>query len=289
MSLKNMSQGRGEVYNLNPADLLVQDGYNVRDHFSSDPEFLSLKESIRVNGVITPLSVKLIDGKVYVRRGHRRMMAIKQLIEEGATESIQTVPCLPAKGDTLEQDLDLILSNDGKPLTSLEQGRAFKRLRDVHNMVPTDISAKTGRSVPHVYNCLKLADSTPKAQMAFATGRVTAQMVLDIMKKHKDVKDDDKRNEKIDESLEKVLVKAQAQGKKKAGRTVQDGPKKPGASKLRKILTDRADYLRKALEQDQNATLPVVNVIELLEKIRDYTPEEKAEETEVEKELEETV
>jgi hypothetical protein len=72
--------------------LLEEEGFNTRGAFCENYyERPDIKAGIRVladaykrGDYVPPIIVKVIDGKVYVREGHRRRRAILLAIEEGA-------------------------------------------------------------------------------------------------------------------------------------------------------------------------------------------------------------
>jgi ParB family chromosome partitioning protein len=82
---------RNEYFDFDPALLIVEDGFNPRLSFG-DQDDIALKESIRENGVMVPLAVQKIDGKLIIREGHRRRWACMELIKEGA--EIKKVPVM---------------------------------------------------------------------------------------------------------------------------------------------------------------------------------------------------
>lgn len=84
-----------------------------------------LADAYKRGDYVPPIIVKVIDGKVYVREGHRRRRAILLAIEEGA--DIQFVQVVEHKGDEAEQSLLIATSNDG-PLSPLERAVIYARL-----------------------------------------------------------------------------------------------------------------------------------------------------------------
>ncbi len=110
---------KGDGFTISPQLLLEEEGFNTRGAFCEDYyERPDIKAGIRVladaykrGDYVPPIIVKVIDGKVYVREGHRRRRAILLAIEEGA--DIQFVQVVEHKGDEAEQSLLIATSNDG--------------------------------------------------------------------------------------------------------------------------------------------------------------------------------
>jgi ParB/RepB/Spo0J family partition protein len=123
-------KGKRDAYPFDPRLLKIDDSYNVRD--LSSPEAVEklgeLKESIRANGVRTPLEVRLDGEDVFIVAGHRRHKAVMDLIEEG--EPIETVLVLhePKGTNDAERTLNLVVSNSGEPLKPMEVAEVVRRL-----------------------------------------------------------------------------------------------------------------------------------------------------------------
>lgn len=75
---------------------------------------------------IDPIVVKVIDGEIFVREGHRRLRGLHLAISEGT--DIKRTPVFEHKGDEAEQALLVVTSNSGEPLTRLERAVIFARL-----------------------------------------------------------------------------------------------------------------------------------------------------------------
>ncbi|HBU0563312.1 TPA: hypothetical protein MCP53_002799 [Klebsiella pneumoniae] len=131
---------KGDGFTISPQLLLEEEGFNTRGAFCENYyERPDIKAGIRVladaykrGDYVPPIIVKVIDGKVYVREGHRRRRAILLAIEEGA--DIQFVQVVEHKGDEAEQSLLIATSNDGLPLSptltlSREDVDAFQELK----------------------------------------------------------------------------------------------------------------------------------------------------------------
>jgi ParB-like chromosome segregation protein Spo0J len=101
-------------------------------------------------------------------------------ISEGAM--IVAVPCVPEEKGTSEEDrtLNLIISNEGKPLTILEMAVAFKRLIDFGRSV-VQIAKESGYSRNHVDNCLMLLAASKELRDMVIANKVTATGAIKLI------------------------------------------------------------------------------------------------------------
>lgn len=211
MSIKNVASGRGDLYKLDPKIIQIKEGWNSRE--ATDPQnsnhIAELAASIKEVGVKKPLVCYMENEVVYVTDGHCRLQAVMRLIEEGV--EIKTVPVIVEDRHANEADriFSQIVHNAGKPLTSLEQAKVFKRLIDL-GWVQKDIAAKAGISGGRVSQLLELLILPAILQKYIIEGKASASMVLNIYKKHK---------QNVDETIMELngAVKvAQEQGRTRA-------------------------------------------------------------------------
>lgn len=149
---------RSDAYSMNPRDINVDFSTNPRIDYG-DEDFLELKESIKINGLIQPLTVYIDqrDGKVHLAHGFRRMKAILELISEGLSEltSVKVI--------TVENNIETILihhfvQNTGKKLSDLELGETLLRLYNIMGEGSAkEISEKTGIGYQKVLNLISFA------------------------------------------------------------------------------------------------------------------------------------
>jgi len=187
MAIKDVASGRSDLYKLDPKLINIKDGWNSRE--ANDPanstHVSELMASIREIGVKKPLvCYQDKDGKVYVTDGHCRLQAVMHLIEEGV--EIQTVPVMVEDKYSNEADriFSQIVHNAGKPLTSLEQAKVFKRLVDL-GWPQKDIALKAGITGGRVSQLLELNTLPVILQKYIIEGKASANFVLQTYKKHK--------------------------------------------------------------------------------------------------------
>lgn len=117
-----------------------------------DPETLSdLAESIRVHGIIQPLTVRrLASGYYQIIAGERRWRAAKQA---GLTE----VPAVIIEADDRKvMELGLIENLQREDLNPAEEARGYQVLMEEYGMTQEQVAEEMGKSRPAIANTLRL-------------------------------------------------------------------------------------------------------------------------------------
>lgn len=232
MAIKDIANGRSDLYRVDPNLIQIKEGWNSRE--GTDPanaaHVAELAASIREVGVKKPLVCYMENEVVYVTDGHCRLQAVMHLIEEGV--EIKTVPVMVEDRHANEADriFSQIVHNAGKPLTSLEQAKVFKRLVDL-GWAQKDIASKAGISGGRVSQLLELLILPAILQKYIIEGKASANMVLTIYKKHK---------QNVDETIMELngAVKvAEESGRKRAmPKDTAEGGAKKGDGEARQSL-----------------------------------------------------
>lgn len=235
MNLKSLAAGRSDLLQINPELIGVDPDYNVRKFdAANDPEDAALVESIRHNGIRTPLTVRLMGERVVVVAGHRRLAAVTLLNAAGS--EIKTLPCMPEqRGTTVEdRDLDLITSNSGKPLTELQRAAVFVRLLR-HGWSESEIAKRVGVTEQTVRNQIAIHElPTPIKHMVEAE-EVSASLAVQVVRSE---------GEAAPAVLEEALEIAKAEGKDKAtAKSVAKVETKGAAKKAAKIAVKESSAL----------------------------------------------
>lgn len=226
--IKELAEGRGNLYAIDPRKIETLEGWNAREDYG-DVE--SLMNSIVESGLREPLKGYVQDGRVILTNGHRRLKVIMQAIALG--HEIKTVPFLPEDRYANEGDylLTQILSNEGKPLTPLEQARVFRKLLQF-GWSEADIAKKTGKTSQTVKNYLELSAAAPQVHEMVATEQVSATLALATIREH---------GEDAGEVLEEAIATARSEGKTKAtAKHVDTREKKRGLKAIVKSILEDA-------------------------------------------------
>jgi ParB/RepB/Spo0J family partition protein len=216
---------KGSLLYIDPKLLLIEEGFNTRNDFGDIDE---LKKSIIENGVRIPTRGYEEGGKYFLIDGHRRRKACLMAIEEGF--DIARIPFIPEKKKSLEERiLEIVLSNDGKPLTPLELGETYKKLRDCgYNF--TEIANKIGKTIKHVSDMITVAESTKELKDIIITGDVSATTVSEVKNAVKDP-----------EKAEQIIKDKLAEKKKLAEKSGKEIDKKVTKKDLKNIIEKQPD------------------------------------------------
>jgi len=186
MALKDFSEGRSDVYKVDPRKLQIKSDWNSRDF--TDPANIAhineLAASIEQVGVREPLKVYVENDVPYITNGECRYRAVMLLIERGV--EIKTVPVIGEDrlGNEADRLFTQFISNSGKQFSAIENAKLFKRLLDM-GWQQNDIAKKTGFSGGRVSQLLELLTLPISLQKIITEGKASASMVLNVFKKHK--------------------------------------------------------------------------------------------------------
>jgi ParB family chromosome partitioning protein len=153
-----------------PVGALQESPTNPRRSFD-ETKLQELAQSLRSQGVLVPLIVRDLDlDRFEVVAGARRFRAAR--LAELASVPVRVVQL----SDTQVLEYQLIenaIREDGHPY---EEAMAYKALLETSEprYDVASIAAKTGRSITHVYQRLRLAELIGEASEAFQTNQITA-------------------------------------------------------------------------------------------------------------------
>jgi len=153
---------KGDVFNLDTSGGREQIEYISIDRIDGDPKnFYKLSDleelaaNIELLGLQQPLRVRANPedpSRVIVVSGHRRLAALKKLVEEGR-ENLREVPCIRERteGSAALQELRLIYANsDTRVLTSAELSRQAERVELLLYQLKEEGMEFPGRMRDHV-------------------------------------------------------------------------------------------------------------------------------------------
>lgn len=202
---------RTDIYQIDPRNVDVVAGFNVRREFAID----ELKEQIKLNGVLNPITViptKAADGTERYRLvdGERRLRATLAAIEEGADIRRIKAIFLPRNTSEEEQLVQQMMRNEGKNFTEYECAIMFHRFKEAFGYSQTEITAKFGKSPTFVSRCLNLMELAPEIQQKLESGEISTNAVREIVGQNKD-------NEAAQvEAVNAAVSQAKASGKRTA-------------------------------------------------------------------------
>jgi ParB family transcriptional regulator, chromosome partitioning protein len=159
-----------------PLDMVVPSPLQPRLQFGESP-LDDLVESIRQHGIIQPLIVRAVNGKLELIAGERRWRASSKL-------GLATVPIIEREAsdrDVLE--MALIENLQREDLNPMEEAKGYVRLAKEFSLKQDEIAGRVGKSRASVANAMRLLDLHGDVQLLVAQGRLTvghAKAILSI-------------------------------------------------------------------------------------------------------------
>ena len=147
-------------------DMIVPSPLQPRTVFVESP-LDDLMESIRQHGIIQPLIVRAVHGKLELIAGERRWRASKNL-------GLATVPVIEREAsdrDVLE--MALIENLQREDLNPMEEAAGYVRLAEEFTLKQDEIASRVGKSRASVANAMRLLGLHKDVQMLVAQARLT--------------------------------------------------------------------------------------------------------------------
>lgn len=186
--ISQLSQGRSDMYRLDPKDIHIVDDFNGRNF--DDPGNVEHVEELALSiaevGVKNPLRVRWNDTlkRVELVDGECRLRAVRLAVERGA--EIKSIPVLTE--DRYASAADLVLTqltaNGGRNFTPLEKANVLKRLL-AFGWSETEIAKKIGISRLRVTQLLELSAAPPEMTKMVAAGKVSASLAIETLRSSK--------------------------------------------------------------------------------------------------------
>ena len=209
MAIKEVSLRRSDVFHVDPRILCIKEGWNARS--PDDPEnrahVQGLAASIAARGVEQPLKCYLDSGKYYISDGHCRLLATLIAIENGAEVKSVPIRLAPKTDNEADHVLSQIVLNSGKPLTMLEASAVYKRLV-AFGWTIAEIAQRTGKSAASINTALDLQGAPVQVQKLVASGRVSATLATETIKKEGAAKATETLNNAVDAATQKGKTRA---------------------------------------------------------------------------------
>jgi ParB family transcriptional regulator, chromosome partitioning protein len=147
-------------------NLILSNPYQPRHEFSAE-KLTELADSIKSHGIIQPLVVRRINGKMQLIAGERRLRAAK-------LAGLTTVPVVIK--DISEQnmmEIAIVENIQREDLSPIEEAEAYRRLMNEFYLTQDDIAKKVGKSRPAIANTLRLLNLPTEVQTDLSSGTLT--------------------------------------------------------------------------------------------------------------------
>jgi ParB family chromosome partitioning protein len=148
-------------------ELIETNPFQPREYFA--PEALQeLAESIRVQGIIQPITVRKISAKKYqLISGERRYQASKMA-------GLKTIPAYVRTADDQQMiEMALIENIQRENLNAIEIALSYKRLMEECDLKQEDLGARVGKNRSTVTNYMRLLKLPPHIQVAIRDGKLS--------------------------------------------------------------------------------------------------------------------
>ncbi|MDP3849772.1 MAG: ParB/RepB/Spo0J family partition protein [Luteolibacter sp.] len=201
-----------------PHDHVIPSPLQPRMRFGESP-LDELVESIRQHGIIQPLIVRPVNGKLELIAGERRWRASGKL-------GLATVPVIEREAsdrDVLE--MALIENLQREDLNPIEEAAGYVRLAKEFAMKQEDIAVRVGKARASVANAMRLLDLHGDVQMLVAQGHLTVGHAKAILS----IKDQDNQLLASDQVIRRKLTVRATE--KLAQGFLTDGSETPGEPK----------------------------------------------------------
>ncbi|MEJ6570764.1 MAG: ParB/RepB/Spo0J family partition protein [Akkermansiaceae bacterium] len=159
-----------------PINDVVPSPLQPRKHFAQG-QLDELKDSISQHGIIQPLIVRKVNGKMELIAGERRWRASKEL-------GLTAVPIVIREATDHEVlEMALIENIQRKDLDPIEEAQGYLRLAKEFEMKQETIAKRVGKSRAAVANAMRLMELDPSVRDHVAQGRLSvghAKAVLSV-------------------------------------------------------------------------------------------------------------
>lgn len=204
------STTRVDIFQIDPRNIVVVDGFNARREFDLD----ELKAQIREYGMLVPITVLPFKDENGVEKyrlvdGERRYRSVMALLDEGV--DIKRIKAMYLPKNTKEEDMYIqqMVKNTGKAFNEMEMGIFFQMFKDKFGYTQNEIAEKFCKKPSFVSRCLALLDVAPEIQERLQSGEISTDAVRNILRQNENEK------EQI-AAVETAIKDAKAKGKKTA-------------------------------------------------------------------------
>lgn len=156
-----------------PITLLMESPHNPRKHYD-EVTIAELADSIREQGIVSPLIVRPKGDLYEIGAGHRRYRAAKRA-------GIEVVPAIIRElDDDAFIELVMLENIQREDVHELDEANGYRELIDHHGYDVKRLAARLGKSKEYLYKRLKLAGAVVEVQKLFYSRELTAAHVEQI-------------------------------------------------------------------------------------------------------------
>ena len=127
-----------------------------------------LADSIRIHGIIQPLTVRRLSSGYQIIAGERRWRAAK-------LAGLNEIPAVIIEADDRKvMELGLIENLQREDLNPIEEAAGFQSLMETYHMTQEEAASRVGKSRSAVANALRLLSLTPPVAKLVEEGKLSA-------------------------------------------------------------------------------------------------------------------
>lgn len=163
----HQSKGQSATINLVPTDSIETNPFQPRNDFNEDT-LRELAESIRTQGIIQPITVRMLNATTYqLIAGERRLRASK-------LAGLKEIPAfIRTANDQDMLEMALIENIQREDLNALEVAISFQRMIDECKLKQDELGLRVSKSRSTVSNYLRLLKLPPQIQAGLQAAKIT--------------------------------------------------------------------------------------------------------------------
>jgi ParB family chromosome partitioning protein len=149
-----------------PVELINRNPYQTRTQFD-ETALNELADSIKVSGVVQPITVRQHSGRFQLITGERRWLASQRAGKA-------TVPAIVRQvSNEQAMEITIIENLQREDLNSVEQARAYERLSREFGLTQEQMAQRTGKDRSSVANFLRLLKLPPQLLQLVESNKLT--------------------------------------------------------------------------------------------------------------------
>jgi len=176
--------GDDYIDNQIPINNIIPNHNQPRIDFTSKHAIISLKEltnSIKLNGVLQPITVRKIKNNKYeIIAGERRWRASK-------AAGLKTIPCyiINIENDSKMLELALVENLQRENLNPIEEAESYLILKEKYNLSQDEIAKKVGKARTTISNSIRLLKLPSNIKTSLKNGLIQAGHARALLKFHR--------------------------------------------------------------------------------------------------------
>lgn len=184
---------------------IVANPQQPRHNFDQE-KLENLADSIKKHGIIQPITVSKNGNQYELIAGERRFQASK-------LAGLKKVPAIVKEVNELEKlELAIVENIQRHDLNPIEEGKAYQKLAQEHQMTQEEVAAKMGKNRSSVANKIRLLSLPVEVQRGLIDGKITEGHAKTILS----LENPEKQRALYDLILKSNLTVRQAEDKTKA-------------------------------------------------------------------------